>query len=82
MLEHSLRLGLDPLFPPIVHYPVNKRFYLSDNYLKNLKYELIFDEDNLRSVIKNDYNFIDEKEKEAEYCDDGKEIDEKGMTLM
>jgi hypothetical protein len=44
MVENSLRIGLDPLMPPLNHYPVNKRFSLSDNFLRNLKYELIFDE--------------------------------------
>ena len=71
MLEHSLRLGLDPIFPPTAHFPVNKRFNLSDNYLKNLKYELIFDEGSLRGPIKNDFDFVDEKEKEEEYQDEG-----------
>jgi hypothetical protein len=74
MLENSFRLALDPLFPPTSHFPSSKRFYLSDNYLKNLKYELIFDEDSLRGPIKNDYDFVDEKEKEEEYQDDGQEI--------
>ena len=67
-------MALDPLFPPTAHFPSSKRFYLSDNYLKNLKYELIFDEDSLRAPIKNNYDFVDEKEKEEEYQDDGKEI--------
>ena len=44
MVENALRIGLDPLLPPLAHYPVNKRYTLSDNYLKNLRYELLFDE--------------------------------------
>ena len=27
-----------------MHYPPNKRVYLSDNILENLKFELFFDE--------------------------------------
>ena len=38
MVENSLRIGLDPLLPPLSHYPANKRYTLSDNYLKNLKF--------------------------------------------
>ena len=44
MVEHSLRLGLDPLLPPPCHYPANKRYFLPDGILEKLKYELIFDE--------------------------------------
>ena len=38
MLENSLRLALDPLFPPPTHYPPSKRFNLADQYLKHIKY--------------------------------------------
>jgi hypothetical protein len=38
MLENTFRIAVDPLFPPPSHFPSGKRFYLSDNYLKNLKY--------------------------------------------
>jgi hypothetical protein len=74
MLEHSLRLALDPLFPPPTHYPSSKRCYLSDNHLKNLKYELIFDEDTLGGPIRKDYDFEDEKETEEEFQDEGREL--------
>ena len=67
-------MGLDPLYPPTCHFPASKRFYLSDNYLKNLKYELIFDEGHLKHPITNDYDFLDEKEVEEEFQDDGQEI--------
>ena len=43
MVEHSLRLGLDPLILPPSHYPNNNRYFLSDNFLENLRYEVIFD---------------------------------------
>lgn len=44
LMENTFRLGLDPLFPPTSHYPTHQRYYLVDNYLKNCKYELIFDD--------------------------------------
>jgi len=44
MVEQSLRLALDPLLPPPSHYPPNQRYYLPENFLQNLRYELIFDE--------------------------------------
>ena len=56
MVENSLRIGLDPLLPPMSHYPPNKRFTLTDNYLKNLKYELMFDE----STLENEYPIFNE----------------------
>lgn len=59
MVENSFRVGLDPIFPPTTHFPVSKRFYLTDNYLKNLRYELIFDEESHSPLY--DYGFIDEK---------------------
>jgi tubulin polyglutamylase TTLL1 len=43
MIESSLRIGLDPLFPPPSHYPPTRRYQLSDNILNNIKFELIFD---------------------------------------
>lgn len=61
MVENSFRIGLDPLFPPTSHFPAARRFYLSDHYLKNLRYELIFDEASLRTAIHNDYGFVDSK---------------------
>lgn len=44
MVEHSLRLGLDPLLLPPSHYPPNNRYFLSDNIIENIRYEIIFDE--------------------------------------
>jgi hypothetical protein len=43
-VEHALRLGLDPLFPPPQHYPPACRYQLCDRIMEKLKYELIFDE--------------------------------------
>ena len=51
MVENSLRIGLDAIFPPTNHYPVNKRHTLSDNYLKNLRYELLFDESSISQTL-------------------------------
>ena len=42
--EHTLRLCLDPLFPPSTHYPNNLKHLCPDNPLERLQYELIFDE--------------------------------------
>ena len=44
MVENSLRLGLDPLILPPYHYPPLKRYYLANNFLANLRYQVIFDE--------------------------------------
>jgi len=52
---------MDPLFPPNRHYPTHQRYYLADNYLKNCKYELIFDETLIEPVL-NDYPFEDGKD--------------------
>ena len=62
MVENSLRIGLDPLLPPLNHYPTNKRFNLTDNYLKNLKYELMFDESTLDSSYPICNNVVDSEE--------------------
>lgn len=61
MLENSFRIALDPLFPPHTHFPPNKKFYLSDNYLKKLKYQLIFDSLMLKEDIKNSFVYEDDK---------------------
>jgi len=44
MLEHSLRLSLDVIFPPPTHYPNSQKYLAPDNVLDKLMYELIFDE--------------------------------------
>lgn len=64
LLENTFRLALDPLFPPPCHFPSGKRFYLSDNHLRNLKYELIFDEEALPNPIKNPYCFEDDPQEQ------------------
>lgn len=61
MIENTFRIGMDPLFPPNRHYPTHQRYYLADNYLKNCKYELIFDETLIEPVL-NDYPFEDGKD--------------------
>lgn len=80
MVEHTLRLGLDPLILPPTHYPQSKRYYLSDNFLQNLKYEIIFDElqhqpqHQHQSPNQLTYDF-DFDEPEDEYEDEGNDID-------
>lgn len=69
-------MGLDPLYPPNMHFPPNRRFHLSEHHLKNLRYELIFDQCALKNPIPNIYDFHDEKEVEEEYQDEGRELAE------
>mgnify|MGYP000076608226 CR=1 FL=1 len=57
VIENTLRVGLDPLFPPNCHYPPNQRYNLVDNYLKHCKYEMIFDEGDQRDRQVNHYPF-------------------------
>jgi hypothetical protein len=44
MLEQTLRLALDPIFPPPAHYPNSQKYLCPDNPIERLQYELIFDE--------------------------------------
>ena len=44
MLENALRIGLDPLFPPPIKWPVSKRHILNDITSENNRFEKIFDE--------------------------------------
>ena len=77
MVEHSLRLGLDPLLLPPSHYPPNHRYYLSDNFVENLRYQIIFDELEVNkgeTGVKLSYDF-DFDEPEDEYENEGTEID-------
>ena len=76
MVENSLRIGLDPLLPPLAHYPANKRYTLSDNYLRNLRYELLFDESAMEESLSGFNEMEDSDEEEEEYHDEGKEIGE------
>lgn len=43
LIENTLRLCFDPLFPPRNHFPAKQRSSLNDHYLRSLKFELIFD---------------------------------------
>jgi phytoene dehydrogenase-like protein len=43
MLEQTFRIGLDPLFPPQVHYTNNTKHLAPDCSLEKLQLELIFD---------------------------------------
>jgi hypothetical protein len=44
MVEHSLRLSLDVIFPPPTNYPNSQKYLAPDNPLGRLMYELVFDE--------------------------------------
>lgn len=76
MVENSLRVGLDPLLPPTNHYPGNKRFSLTDNFLRNLKFELLFDEKSFEETIPSTHDISDSDDEEEEYNDEGKEVEE------
>lgn len=64
MVENSLRIGLDPLLPPLNHYPANRRYTLSDNYLRNLKYELMFDECTFEETVPEMFDVDDSDDEE------------------
>lgn len=83
MIESSLRLGLDPLFPPPSHYPPMRRYQLSDNILQNLKFEIMFDEkvegEQLRKMHGEVVDRVPEQledisDHEEEYEDEGQEV--------
>jgi hypothetical protein len=44
MVEQSLRLALDPLFPPPAHYSNTTKYTIPDCSLSKLNFELLFDE--------------------------------------
>ena len=64
------------MLTPKIHLPVNKRHNLSENYLRNLRYELIFDEATIESDIYNKAELVDSEDEEEEYVDNGKELPE------
>lgn len=37
-------MTLDPIFSPPFEWPNNNKFYVPDNLLENLRFELVFDE--------------------------------------
>jgi hypothetical protein len=45
MVEQTLRLTLDVVFPPPTQYPNSQKYLAPDNPLERLQFELIFDED-------------------------------------
>lgn len=44
MADQALRLSLDVIFPPNIHYNNNSKYMAPDCSLSKLQYELIFDE--------------------------------------
>jgi hypothetical protein len=77
MLEHSLRLSLDLVFPPPCHYPNSQKHLAPDNVLETLRMELIFDEVRdatpLQELLsgRRDEEMGQISEEEEEYDDDG-----------
>ena len=45
LLEQTLKIGLDTIFPPPNEWPSGKKNWIPDNLLEKNKYELIFDEE-------------------------------------
>lgn len=43
-LQQSLRLTIDPIFPPTAHFTNNIKYLAPDNPLERLQFQLIFDE--------------------------------------
>jgi hypothetical protein len=85
MVEHSLRLSLDVLFPPFSHYPNTQKHLAPDSALANLKFELIFDEEQdgheLHKLFKGNLSLdCGEIEDDDEvYDNEGKELTEDPM---
>jgi hypothetical protein len=81
MVEHSLRLTLDVIFPPPSHYPNSQKYLAPDDPLGRLQFELIFDENRdgkeveelFAGVRKVDMGDVDEEDET--YENDGKEIE-------
>jgi tubulin monoglycylase TTLL3/8 len=50
-------MTLDPVFSPPFEWPNNNKFYVPDNLLENLRFELVFDEvtegKQIRELFKN-----------------------------
>jgi hypothetical protein len=80
MLEHTLRLTLDVIFPPSTQYPNSQKYLAPDNPLERLQFELIFDEGRDGKEIEElyagaralDMGAVDEEDET--YENDGKEI--------
>ena len=52
MVEQTLKLTLDVIFPPPAHYPNSQKYLAPDNPLERSQFELIFDEDRDGKYIK------------------------------
>ena len=44
MLENAFRIAIDPLFPPPVNWPAQRKHFAPDNIMENNKFEIIFDD--------------------------------------
>lgn len=81
MVEQSLRLSLDVIYPPPADYPNTMKHLAPDKTLENLKFELIFDEESeakeLEELFKEckDLECGEISEEDETYDNDGKEED-------
>lgn len=44
MIENTLKLTIDPLFPPPEAWPNNKKLFFGEDPLSENRFEIIFDE--------------------------------------
>ena len=56
MLDQAFRVGLDPIFPPPLHFTNNTRYLAPDCSLQKFQYELIFDETRDGAVLRELFN--------------------------
>lgn len=82
MVENTLRLTIDPVFPTPFHYPNTQKHIVPDNPIERLQYELIFDEGRdgreVEELLKNSQQnnlMFDGLEDEEVFDNDGKEIE-------
>ena len=88
MLDQAFRVGLDPIFPPPLHFTNNTRYLAPDCNMQKFQYELIFDEirdglelDELFKANKQEYEQMlswlvgSERELDNVFDNDGQQID-------
>ena len=44
MLENAFRIAVDPVYPPPIVWPSQRKHFAPDNILENNKFDLVFDE--------------------------------------
>lgn len=81
MVEQSLRLSLDVIYPPPADYPNTLKHLAPDRCLENLKFELIFDEESEAKVLAELYKGCKDlecgeiSEEDETFDNDGKELE-------